>query len=142
MRGIYHIEAPVETVFDFFIDPRKSADLLPVSTQIREFKMTEQGTGTYTSYRNKIAGVPFEVFDVYTDVVPNKHITEKSSSSLVGTWDYSFEPEGTGTKLTMEHRSRSLWDLPPLRNLGDLVTARMNESFMRRVKDRIEASSN
>ena len=140
MQGTYHIEAPVETVFDFFVDPRKLADLLPPAG-IRELKVTEEGIGTYTGYRTKIAGVPFESFSVYTDVVPNKHISEKSSSAMVGTWDFNFEPEGTGTKVTMEHHSRSFWNMPPLRNLGDLVAARMNESFMRRVKDRIEASS-
>lgn len=142
MRGTYHVEAPVEKVFDFFFDPRKSADLNPIGAEIREFKMTTEGVGTYTSYRTKIVGIPFEIFDVYTDVVPNRHITDKSSSAVVGTWDYTFEPEGTGTKVTMEHHSRSLWNLPLLRNLGDLVTERLSESFMRRAKDRIESSSN
>lgn len=141
MRSTHHIEAPVETVFDFFLDPRKSAELFS-PMEVRDVKMTADGVGTYASYRTKIAGlVPFEAFDVYTDVVRNKHITEKSSSALVGTWDYSFEPEGTGTKLTMEHHSRSLWGLPPMAYLGDMVTARLNESFVRRVKDRIEASA-
>ena len=77
---------------------------------------------------------------MYTDVVPNRHITEKSSSALVGTWDYSFEPEGTGTKLTMEHHGRSFWRLPLMSNLMDLATSRMTESYMRRVKDRLESS--
>jgi hypothetical protein len=140
MRGTYHIKAPVKTVFDFFFDPRKGAELFP-GTEIRELKMTEEGTGTYTSYRTKMAGIPFDVFSVYTEVVPNKHITEKSSNALVGTWDYSFESEGKGTKVTMEHHSRSFWGIPPLSTMGDLVTARMNQSFMRRVKDHIEASS-
>ena len=142
MKSTAYIEAPVETVFDFFIDPRKLADLNLVDTEIRELKMTEEGTGTYASYRAKIAGVPFEVFDVYTDVVPNKHITEKSSNALVGTWDYTFEPEGTGTKLTMEHHARSFWGIQPLANLVDLATTRLSEPFMRRLKDRIETSSN
>ncbi len=140
MQGTYHIEAPVETVFDFFVDPRKLVDLVP-SAEIRELKRTKQGTGTYTCYRTKIAGISFENFSVYTDVVPNKHISEKSSSAIVGTWDYTFERDGTGTKVTMEHHSRSLWNMPLLRNLGDVVASRMNESFMRRAKDRIEASS-
>ncbi|QNN53453.1 SRPBCC family protein [Nocardioides mesophilus] len=142
MQTIAHIEAPVDRVFDFFVDPRKLADLNPVSAEIRELRMTEEGTGTYAAYRTKIAGVPFEIFDVYTDVVPNKHITEKSSSAMVGTWKYDFEPEGTGTKVTLEHRSRSIWGVPPLGYLGDLLTARLTESFMRGVKERIEASSN
>lgn len=141
MRTVHHIEAPVETVYEFFLDPRKSADLF-AGTEIRELKMTQEGTGTYTSYHTKLAGIPLDVFSVYTDVVPNKHITEKSSNALVGTWEYDFEPEGTGTKLTMEHHSRSVWGLPPFNFLGDLATTRMNESFVLRVKEHLEKSVN
>ena len=101
--------------------------------------MTEEGTGTYMSWRTKIAGIPVEGFDVVTDFVPNKHITEKSSNAMVGTWDYTFEPEGSGTKLTMEHHSRSVWALPPLKNLMDYTTTRLNRStFIPRLKARLE----
>jgi uncharacterized protein YndB with AHSA1/START domain len=140
MRTVLHIKAPVETVFEFFKDPSKAEGLI-APMEIRELKMTEQGTGTYTNYHTKFGGIPFNAFSVYTDVVPNQHITEKSSSAMVGTWDYDFEPEGTGTRLTMEHHSRSFWNLPPLRNLGDVVATRMNEKYMRRVADRIETSA-
>ncbi len=140
MRGVYHIEAPVESVFGFFVDPRKGAEIFP-STTITELKMTKEGTGTYTSYHSTTFGIPFDAFSVYTDVVPNKHITEKSSNAMVGTWDYSFEPEGSGTKVTMEHHSRSFWGIPPLSTLGDMLAARMNASYMRRVKERLETTS-
>ena len=141
MRSVHHIEAPVETVFEFFLDPRKSSDLFE-GTEIRELKVTQEGTGTYTSYHSKLAGIPFDAFSVYTEVVPNKHITEKSSNALVGTWQYDFEPEGTGTKLTMEHHSRSVWALPGLSFLNDLAVARMNEPFVLKVKEHLEKSAN
>ena len=141
MRTVHHIEAPVETVFDFFLDPRKGAELFP-ETQVREVRTTPDGIGTYTSYHAKLAGIPFDSFSAYTEVVPNRHITEKSSNALVGTWEYDFEPEGTGTRLTMEHHSRSVWGMPPLSFLNDLVVTRMNEPFVTRVKDHLEKSAN
>jgi hypothetical protein len=141
MRQSIHIEAPVEAVFEHFLDPRSDIDLMPVESQILEVKPTAEGTGTYTSYRGKIAGIPFEMFDVLTDVVPNRRISSKSSSAAVGTWTYTFEPEGTGTKVTAEHSSRSFWRLPLLRNLTDLVTSRANASFMPKVRARIEAEA-
>lgn len=140
MRSVHHIEAPVEKVFEFFVDPRASADLFE-PMEIRELTLTEQGIGTYTSYHTRLAGIPFDAFSVLTEVVPNKHITEKSSSALVGTWSYDFEPEGHGTRLTMEHHSRSLLGRPPLSYLNDLVVSRMNEPFVKKVRERLEATS-
>ncbi len=141
MKQSIYIEAPVENVFDHFMDPRNDIDLMPIDTEILEVKPTEEGTGTYTSYRSKIAGVPFEMFDVLTDVVPNRRITSKSSSATVGTWKYTFDPEGTGTRLTMEHESASFWRLPLLRNVADMVASRANASYMPEVKARIEAEA-
>ncbi len=141
MKQTVHIEAPVKTVFDSFKDPANFMDLAPGDTQVDEVKITKEGVGTYMSWHAKIAGVPLRGFDVYTDVVPNKHITDRSSNPLVGTWHYDFEPEGSGTKLTMEHRTGSIWGLPPLRNLVDVVVRRMSDSYIPRVKAALEAQS-
>jgi len=141
MKQSIYIEAPVETVFDHFMDPTKDIDLMPIDTEILEVKRTEEGTGTYTSYRSKVAGVWFEMFDVVTDMVPNRRITSKSSSAAVGTWTYTFEPEGTGTRLTMEHQARSFWQLPLIRNVTDMMTSRANASYMPKAKARIEAEA-
>ena len=137
----YYIDAPVESVFDFMKDPGKTADIGPFTLQVPEVKMTKEGTGTYMSWRVKVVGVPIEGFDVFTDVVPNKRIVEKSSNAMVGTWEYTFEPEGSGTKLTMEHRPRSLWAVPPLKQLVDYGTVRMSGRYVEELKSRIEAEA-
>lgn len=138
MKQSIHIEAPVEKVFGSFKDPTKFWDLSPFDSHLDDVKVTKDGVGTYTSWHAKIYGLPVRGFSVVTDVVPNKHITERSSNPLVGTWNYDFEPEGSGTKLTTEHRSDSFWRIPPLSNLVDLATERATASFMARVKDAIE----
>ncbi len=138
MKQSIHIEAPVETVFDSFKDPARFMDLGP--GEFDDVKVTKDGVGTYMSWHMKIAGLPvMRGFDVYTEVIPNKHITERSSNRLVGTWDYDFEPEGSGTKLTMEHHLESFWRIPPLRNLVDLAVDRMYALYMTQVKDILEA---
>jgi hypothetical protein len=139
MKRSIHIEAPVETVFDSFKEPAKFMDLAPVSTQVDEVKVTKEGVGTYMSWHTRIAGLPMRGFDVLTDVIPNKHITERSSNPLVGTWLYDFEPEGSGTKVTMEHNPESFWRIRPLRNLVELAVDRMSDSYMPRVKDALES---
>lgn len=138
MKRTIHIEAPVEAVFDSFKDPAKFMELGPTGTRVDDVRITKEGVGTYMSWHSKIAGLPIRGFDVYTDVVPKKHITERSSNPLVGTWDYDFEPEGSGTKLTMEHHPGSFWRFPPLRNLVELAVGNMSASYMPRVKDAIE----
>ena len=138
MKRSIHIEAPVETVFSAFKDPAKLWDLMPIHTQLDDVKVTEDGVGTYESWHGKIAGLPVRGFEVLTDVVPNRHITSRSSNAMVGKWVYDFEPEGSGTKLTMEHHPESFWRIRPLRNLWDMAGERMTDSFMARVKDTLE----
>ncbi len=145
MKHSIHIEAPVEKVFDFVFDYYKDrakaqalADLMGMKTRIDDVKATKEGVGSFASWHMQFAGLPVRGFTVVTDVVPPKHLTERSSSAMSGTWDSDFEPEGSGTKLTMEHHPESFWRIPPLHNLMDLATARMNDAFMRRLKDIIE----
>lgn len=138
MKVSYHVDAPVKTVFDYFKDPTNDDSALGM--EVLDSKMTKEGVGTYVSWRVRVAGVPvWEGLEVITDVVPNKHLTEKSSSAMVGTWDYSFEPDGSGTKVTLEHRSRSLWGVPPLRNVIDFGTTRISRVYMGKVKAKLEA---
>lgn len=136
MKVSYHIDAPVEAVFDFFKDPASDSGFPRM--EVLDSKPTKEGVGTYMSWRMKIAGIGWEGFEVITDLEPNTHITEKSSSAMVGTWDYFFEPEGSGTKLTMEHRPRSVWALPLLGNLVDYGTTRMSHLYIDRVKAQLE----
>jgi hypothetical protein len=139
MKVSYHIDAPVKTVFDYFKDPASDTGL---GTEVLEAKMTEEGVGTYLNWRVKVAGIPvYEGFEVITDLVPNKHITEKSSRAMVGTWDYAFEPEGAGTKLTMVHRPRSFWALPPMSNLVDVATTRLSKAYIGRVRAALEGKA-
>ncbi len=146
MKRSIHIEAPVETVFDsvfdYVKDPAKMQDMMRVDVQVDDVKVTKEGAGTYYSWRWKIAGVPLQSgFDVLTDVVPGKHITDRSSNSMVGTWDFDVEAEGSGTKLTMEHHPQGFWRIPPLRGMTDVVRGRLSDSFMLRLKDTIETSA-
>lgn len=142
MKRTIHIEAPVARVFDSFIDPAKFQDIYPMDTRVDDVKLTKEGVGTYMSWHAKIAGLPVRGFDVVTDVIPNKHMTSRSSNPLVGTWDYDFEAEGSGTKLTMEHHPGSFWGIPPLRNLVELAVGRMSDSFMPRARDALETQGN
>lgn len=133
-----HIDAPVTEVFDFFRDPDEWARQEPEGVKFKDVRLTQQGLGTHYSWAAKIAGVPFEGFNVFTEFIPNKRITDRSSSSLEGTWTYCFEPDGSGTKLTVENQKSSFWRLPPLERLLDRVTAKTHEPMLLRLKALLE----
>ena len=138
MKQSVHIEAPVQEVFDFFKDPANWQGL-DESIAYKDVKRTREGLGTSYSWVGKMAVLRLEGFNVFTEFVPNERITDKSSRAFEGTWTYSFEPEGSGMRLTFENRSRSFWAVPPLSNLLDLATAKGHEKTMLAMKARIES---
>ncbi len=145
MKHSIHIEAPAERVFDFVFDYYKDrakaqalADLTGFKTRIDDVKATKEGVGSFASWHMQFGGLPVRAFTVVTGMDRPKHLTERSSNAMEGTWDTDFEPEGSGTKLTMEHHPGSFWRIPPLPYLMDLAKARMNDTFMARLKDTIE----
>jgi uncharacterized protein YndB with AHSA1/START domain len=138
MKRSIHIEAPVEKVFDCVKDPRYLPGGVKTPFKVTDVKLTEQGVGTYYSWASKTPGLRFEGFDVYTEFIPNQRITDRSSSGLPGDWTFSFEPEGSGMKLTAEVHHRSFWRIPPLMQAVELVQARMFERLLSAVKAEME----
>ncbi len=139
MKRSIHIEAPVEKVFDYIKDPRNTLEGFPEPFEIKDVKLTEEGVGTYYTWASKTPGLRYEGFDVYTEFIPNQRITDRSSSGLGGDFTLSFEPEGSGTKLTMEVRHHSFWRIPPLRELVEWGQGAMTGRFLSAVKAEMEA---
>lgn len=138
MKRSIHIEAPVEKVFDFCKDPRNMLETLTTPFAVKDVKLTKEGVGTYYSWASKTPGLRMEGFDVYAEFVPNERITDRSSSGLPGDWTFSFEPEGSGTKLTAEVHHRSFWQIPPLRQLVEGVQSTMTGRLLSAVKAKTE----
>lgn len=137
-RDSFSIDAPVSTVFAFFADPSNFRQAEPGEIEFTDIVTTERGVGTRYSWRTKILGIPLSGQDVYTEFVPDERITDRSSSALEGTWRYVFATEGTGTRLTVENEVRSVWSIPPLRQVLDLVAARSHRPRFQRIKAALE----
>jgi hypothetical protein len=139
MQVSYHVEAPVEKVFDYFMDPESGAGQ---GMEVLEAGRTKEGVGTFLRWRVKVGRVPvLQGMEVVTEMVANEHITEQSSSAVVGTWEYAFEPDGIGTKITLTHSPRGLWALPGLSALVDLATTRLSAAYASTVKADLEAEA-
>ncbi len=139
MKRSIHIEAPVEKVFDLVKDPRYVPEGVSMHFEVTDVKLTGEGVGTYYRWVSKTPVLRWEGFDVYTEFVPNQRITDRSSSSMVGDISISFEPEGSGTKLTMEGHPRSFWRFPPLKELTDLFKGMTADRYLPAVKAELEA---
>jgi len=133
-----HIEAPVAKVFNFFKDPTNWQEL-PHADRLTDVNVTDQGVGTCYRVILPIPGVRIKARGVFTEFIPNQRITDTSSLSLAGTLTFSFEPEGSGTKLTMESHPRSIWRLPPLKELAQWVMLKRHKRYMSALKATMEA---
>lgn len=141
-RHSIHIDAPVEKVFDFVKDPVNFHELGQRHTpplEIKDVNQTAEGVGSYYGWVARSRGLRLEGFCVYTEFIPNRRITERSSLAADGDWTYLFEPEGSGTKLTTESHARSLWRIPPFRGLAERLHSRNAEQLLPELKARMEA---
>ena len=138
MKRSIHIEAPVEKVFDFVKDPRNVPQGITEPYEVKDVKQTDEGVGSYYSWVYRVAGLPIEGFDVYTEFIPNQRITDRSSFSMTRDFITSFEPEGSGMKLTVETGHGSFWRFPPFRQLVDLGQSMISERFMSALKAQME----
>ncbi len=137
MKRSIHIEAPVQKVFDFVMDPRSGQDVAPMPV-VTDVKLTDEGVGSYYSWVAKMPVLRIEGFDVITEFVPNQRITDRCSSPFFGDFTYSFEPEGSGTQVTIETHSRSFWRFPFLRQLADLFKSMAGERYLSAMKTKME----
>lgn len=135
-----YVEASADDVFAFWKDPTNQFALAPdARAELVSLWITESGVGR--SYRTavKVAGrtVPGPS-TVFTEVIPDRLIVDRSSMGLHGTWRYDFEPEGSGTRLTMRGQPRGLWRLPGIASVVDRVMCPRHERMLAALKEVLE----
>jgi hypothetical protein len=135
-----HIEAPVEAVFEFFRDPSNWQEA-GRGVAFCDVHVAREGTGTFYTWHTRVAGVPVEGFNVFTEFDPNRRIVDRSSLSLEGTWTYSFAPEGTGTRVSLQNRSGRLWRLPLLERIVDGLAVAGHRPVLAMLKAKLEGGA-
>lgn len=86
---------------------------------------TEEGLGTFWVASFQLPGGRAEFFGVYTEFVPNRRIVEKYSLAFEGTWTHTFDPEGSGTRVTVHRHPRSFWRLGLFDKLASSALAKV-----------------
>ncbi len=93
------VNAPVEEVFDYALDPRKLWSLPDLA--LAEVDLQPDGLGTSARIWNHVLGFHIEGGLEYTEVTrPERIVVEVTFRMEHPTWTFTFEPENGGTKVT------------------------------------------
>ena len=105
-----HIDAPVETVFDYVQEPEHFYEAMAMtqkhpepgaSSVLTGVTRTPEGAVSSYSWRgaHDLFGFHLEAVITREEFVPNERIVDHSSTGPV--WTYTFEPDPTGTSLSL-----------------------------------------
>ncbi len=119
----FFVEAPRERVFAFLADHANDAQWLPGLADPRNF--TGEGTDYRWEVTYKMAGMSFNVTgQVVKHVPPSRHVVE-TRSGMVSVWDWTLEPEGDGTRITL--RMEYTIPVAALGKLAEKLLLKQNE---------------
>jgi uncharacterized protein YndB with AHSA1/START domain len=99
-----HIDAPVERVFDYVQDPHHFFEAFPEKDRahmaIAEVNLTPDGIGsTFRIMSRMLLLFHMEFTMTREEFVPNERIVDAVSAG--GVWTYTFEPDESGTTLSI-----------------------------------------
>ena len=95
------INAPVEKVFDYVNEPTNLPEIWPSMVEVKDVQRLPNG-GTSFQWVYKMAGMRFEGTTEDTEYVPNQRVVSKSTGGIESTFTWTFQPEDSGTKVTVE----------------------------------------
>lgn len=138
-KSIY-INAPVERVFEYHTDPNNNTEYWPSMVEVMDIEDHPTG-GKKFDWVYKMAGIRFEGTTTPIEWVPNKRLVVKSTGGIESTFIYDYEPEGEGTRLSMEVDYKV--PVPVLGKLAESFILRSNEreadTVLANIKDICEA---
>jgi carbon monoxide dehydrogenase subunit G len=133
-----HIDAPPEVAFDCVKNPRSFNELMPGVT-FTDIAMTRGGIGTRYRFETRVVGIPVKGSGEFTEVEVNRRIHDETSIGLEGSFDWTFEPEDDGVRVTIEHHPGRLWNVPLVGRLLADSYARTDRLVLERLKVRLES---
>ena len=120
-----HIDAPVQHVWDFYLDTSHWQDWMPRVSYLGDFSGPLDQVGTTYVGGMRIMGHEFKATYEVLEIVPQRLYHERSDYGP-GDNRIRFEPEGDGTLLTIE----SDWEMPG--HLPKVIQDLMSKRWMER----------
>lgn len=138
-----HVDAPVETVFDFLDDPRNHAEVTPSLAEVRNIEPLENG-GKRVEHTYSMAGISLDGELVEERHEDNERMVFEMSGGLSGEITIETEEANGGTEITYS----ATYELPGrvLSSVAEPFVRKYNERELRttleNTKTRIETSEN
>ena len=133
------INAPVEKVFEY-VKPENLPEIWPSLVEVKNVKELPNG-GYSWDWVYKMAGMRFNGSSVHTEFVANERTVSESSGGIESTITWTFEPEGSGTKMTTSTDYKI--PVPLLGKIAEAFIVKMNENesdiILANLKARLEA---
>jgi len=130
------INAPVEKVFDYVNQPTNLPEIWPSMVEVKDVQRLPNG-GTSFRWVYKMAGMRFEGTTEDTEYVPNQRVVSKSTGGIESLFTWTFQPEDSGTKLTVEVEYTV--PIPLLGKIAEAFIVKQNERELELVLANLKA---
>lgn len=118
-----NIQAPVEKVFAYLIDPMNIPEWLVSLNEVSDVRGS--GVGQHYHWKYKMVGVPLHGETTVTENIPNERLVTESKGSIESTFTFAFTPYEGGTKLDVE--TEYSIPIPVLGKLAEKLVRRRNQ---------------
>ena len=134
------INAPVEKVYDFMLNPETLPEIWPSLVEVKNIKELPNG-GYSWDFVYKMAGMRLSGSSEQIEVVPNERTVSQTTGGIKSTITWTYQPEGDGTNVTSNVEYTV--PVPLLGKLADSIIVKMNQNeqevVLANLKARMEA---
>jgi uncharacterized membrane protein len=132
-----HIDAPVGEVFAYVRDPSNFNQLMP-DVAFSDVSLTPDGVGTTYRFETRVVGLPIRGQGEYTEFIPDRRIHDDTTVASEGSFDWTFEAEDEGVRVTITHSPGRYWGWPIIGRLLAANYGQMDREVLARLKSVME----
>ena len=96
------IDAPVDRVFDFLVDPHHLPEIWPNIVQVENVKKAKNNDGFNFTWDYKMAGMQFEGKCETIEQIPYERLVVKTNKGLDSTLTWRFQPSAQQTQVSLK----------------------------------------
>lgn len=137
------VDAPVDRVFDFLVDPHHLPEIWPNIVEVKNVKKSKSHEGFNFSWDYKMAGEQFEGKCETIEYIPYERLVIKSNKGLDSTITWRFQPTGRETLVSLKFEYQIPASL--LKRMKEEIIVQENnhevEAMLQNIKSRLELES-